>query len=119
MAKNYTEELAEWVKRREASKPRQDRNAVAFLAVRTDVQAAMDAGYSRKTIWEHLRETGKVSCRYETFLRLVQRHLKRRLVTQATPPVPEKPSSPAAKKSPPPAAGSFTFDPKPNKEELI
>ena len=32
MPKTYPEELAEWVKGREAKKPRQDKHVVAFLA---------------------------------------------------------------------------------------
>ena len=48
MPKTYPEELAEWVKGREAKKPRQDKHVVAFLAVKSDVQAALDAGYARK-----------------------------------------------------------------------
>ena len=76
MAKSYTEQLAEWVKKREASRPRQDKNVVAFLAVRADVKDAMDAGYALKTIWEHLHETGKIAYRYETFLKHVKRHIK-------------------------------------------
>ena len=60
MAKSYTEELADWVKKREDSRPRQDKNMVAFLAVRADVKAAVEAGYAFKTIWEHMHETGKL-----------------------------------------------------------
>lgn len=59
MPKTYPEELAEWVKGREAKKPRQDKHVVAFLAVKSDVQAALDAGYAMKTIWEHMKETGE------------------------------------------------------------
>ena len=49
--KTYSEELAEWLKGREARKPRQDKHVVAFLAVKSDVQTALDAGYAMKTIW--------------------------------------------------------------------
>ena len=60
MPKTYPEELAEWVKGREAKKPRQDKHVVAFLAVKSDVQAALDAGYAMKTIWEHMKETDRL-----------------------------------------------------------
>ncbi|MBU0791961.1 MAG: TraK family protein, partial [Gammaproteobacteria bacterium] len=76
MAKSYTDELAEWVKKREASRPRQDKSLVAFLAVRDDIHEAIDAGYSLKTIWEHLHEQGKIPYRYETFLKHVNKHIK-------------------------------------------
>jgi hypothetical protein len=126
MAKSYTDELAEWVKRRDASRPRQDRNVVAFLAVRHDVRTAMAAGYALKTIWEHLLETGKIAYRYETFLKHVRRHIRQ-----------EPPSPPAAGKSEPetgairkpqpdplvksavPEVRGFAFDAKPKKEDLI
>jgi len=82
MPSSYTEELAEWVKKREAAKPkRQDKNWVAFLAVSNDVKAAIVAGYSLTTIWEHLHETGKIQVRYETFAKYVRRHIKSRTST--------------------------------------
>ncbi|WP_232781555.1 TraK family protein, partial [Macrococcoides caseolyticum] len=37
MPKSYTDELAEWVESRAAKKRRRDEAAVAFLAVRADV----------------------------------------------------------------------------------
>jgi hypothetical protein len=132
MAKRYTDELAEWVKKRDASRPRQDRNVVAFLAVRADVEAAMDAGYALKTVWEHLHETGKIPYRYETFLNHVRRHItpkiRRMPATLAACPV--KDSRPAIgapasartaepKKTEVPNVGGFTFDPSPNQEELL
>ncbi|MDO9013673.1 MAG: TraK family protein, partial [Polynucleobacter sp.] len=49
MAKTYPEQLGEWVKRRESTQ--RDKNLVAFLAVRDDVKAAVEAGYSVKTVW--------------------------------------------------------------------
>jgi hypothetical protein len=49
---------------------------VAFLAVKSDVQAALDAGYAMKTIWEHMKETGRLRCRYETFTQHVKRYIK-------------------------------------------
>ncbi|EDC6278224.1 TraK family protein [Escherichia coli] len=135
MAKSYTEQLAEWVKKREASRPRQDKNVVAFLAVRADVKDAMDAGYALKTIWEHLHETGKIAYRYETFLKHVKRHIKQAPPDQVKPAeekpadtgkggskpgskaAPKAPSEP--KKSEAPPVGGFTFDASPKKEDLI
>ncbi len=122
MARSYTDELAEWVKRRDASRPRQDRHVVAFLAARTDVKAAMDAGYALKTIWAHLHEAGRLPYRYETFLKHVRRHIK-----QAPDPAPTKagnarPAGWAAKAEltkDRPSVGGFTFNATPNKEDLI
>ncbi|WP_419604835.1 TraK family protein, partial [Thiolapillus sp.] len=41
MTKTYTEALAEWVKQRQEKRPGQDLAAVAFMAVREDVKAAI------------------------------------------------------------------------------
>ncbi|MGZ9241563.1 MAG: TraK family protein [Candidatus Binatia bacterium] len=74
--KNYTEELAEWVEKQVKRKRRQDATVVAFLALRRDVKAASEAGYALTTIWEHMLETGKLKCSYETFRKHVRRFLK-------------------------------------------
>ncbi|WP_419605606.1 TraK family protein [Thiolapillus sp.] len=55
---------------------RQDLAAVAFMAIREDVKAAIGAGYAQKTIWAHLHEIGKIPYRYETFLKHVRKHIK-------------------------------------------
>ena len=69
MPRSYTQDLAEWVTRRDTSRSRQDTNVVAFLALKPDIQAAITAGYSLVTIWTHLHEMGKIPYRYETFLK--------------------------------------------------
>ncbi len=136
MAKSYTEELAAWVEKRAEKKRRQDAAAVAFMAVKSDVVAAMDAGYALTTIWEHMHETGKVKCSYETFRKHVHRFIRSPPVTPAPSPAsvmpkggdtkPEakgaastskKPETP--KKSEAPKIGGFTFDATPNKEDLL
>lgn len=121
MAKGYPEALAEWVQQQAATHPRQDRNVVAFLAVRADTQAAIAAGYSLKTIWAHLYATGKIAFRYETFLRHIRRH---RLLETAAPGAvdtvsakqPEPLRAPTVLTAGP---GGFSFDATPKKEELI
>ncbi|MCP4290161.1 MAG: TraK family protein [Gammaproteobacteria bacterium] len=131
MAKRYADALAEWVKTREGSRPRQDKHVVAFLAVRSDVKAAMDAGYALKTIWEHMHETGKIAYRYETFLKHVRRHIKAAEINkpvstpsdrkqqenqtgQAKPADGQKP-----KGNNPPSLRGFKYEPIPKKEDLI
>lgn len=47
----------------------------AFLLAKTDVMQAMEAGYDLKTIWEFLRETGRIPFRYETFLKYVRKYI--------------------------------------------
>ncbi|MCU1533291.1 MAG: TraK protein of transfer system [Arthrobacter sp.] len=134
MPKTFPQELAEWVKKREASRARQDKNLVAFLALKSDVQAAMDAGYSLLTIWEHLHDKAKIPYRYETFVKHVRRHIKSRApaagdLSSSRPPDP--PSSPATgraaasrlhssvKPAPPVPLAGFTFDSQPKKEDLL
>lgn len=104
MPKTYPEELAEWVKGREAKKPRQDKHVVAFLAVKSDVQAALDAGYAMKTIWEHMKETGRLRCRYETFTQHVKRYIKAAPVASPPPPATPPDSQPKGAKPEPKAA---------------
>lgn len=131
MAKRYTEELAEWVKQRAASRPRQDKSLVAFLAVRDDIQEAIDAGYALKTIWEHLHEQGKISYRYETFLKHVNKHIKGKKVhptqpakqpisgapvAEATPKTQTKVRAAKVEKAKP---DGFNFNATPSKEDLL
>lgn len=134
MAKSYSDELADWVKRRPSTK--RDKNVVAFLAVRDDVEEALGKGYPVSTIWAHMYEIKRVAFRYEMFLHYVNRHIRRRRPKEPAPaiaPVPP-PGAPAAVKVTPPKPGKqsgvaavkqlstptgFTFNAAPNKEELL
>lgn len=130
MAKSYTAELSAWVESRK-KRNRQDAAAVAFLAIKGDIVDAIRAGYAVVTIYEHLHETGKIRCSYETFRKHVKRHIK-----SAPPPdrfqtdpavkksearglKAETASRPASRKSNPSAIDGFTFDAKPKKEDLF
>ncbi|MBP8176203.1 MAG: TraK family protein [Xanthomonadales bacterium] len=130
MANRYADELAEWVSARPAPRPRQDRSLVAFLAVKEDVRAALEAGYAMKTIWAHLQATGRIESRYETFTLHVKRHL--RTPPPAQPPTAAQaqrpPGGPAATSPPapreprktlPPSVGGFTFNATPKTEDLF
>jgi hypothetical protein len=130
MAENFSNQLAQWVEQRGLQ--RSDKNLVAFMAVRDDVKLAIDAGYAVKTIWANLRETGRIDLGYRTFLNYVRRCLGSSPEPAAASPV--KPAAPVAAVAPP-AQGSnpvktptrvmplampgFTYDPVPNKEELL
>lgn len=123
MANTYTEALGEWVKKRKTTRPRQDLAAVAFMAVRKDVKAALDAGYSMKTIWEHMHEIGKITYRYETFLKHVRRYIKEAKKETAAETQEKQQAAKSGQKQEtkpkrPPADG-FTYDPIPKKEDLI
>jgi hypothetical protein len=117
-ATSYPKQLAQWVNQ-PASKLR-DRHLATFMAVRNDVEAALDAGFTAKTIWANMRETGRVDFCYETFLRHVKRCFSAAPARKAVPIVKAKgrteaePVIVAA-----PTMPGFTFNPVPNKEELL
>ncbi len=115
----YPDELATWIEKRAAKKRRQDAAVVAFLAARGDVNAAMDSGYAVTTIYEHMHETGRVKCSYETFRKHVKQFIKPGLALRA--PAQQKGESLAKKPKAPAPTGiaSFNFNPVPNKEELL
>ncbi len=134
MTKSYSDELAEWVRRRPSTK--RDKNVVAFLAVRDDVEEALSKGYPVSTIWAHMYENKRVAFRYEMFLHYVNRHIRRPKEQPATIATVTAPGSPAAgkatvpkpgkqapvsvvKSSPSSAPAGFTFNAAPNKEELL
>ncbi|RIQ76260.1 conjugal transfer protein TraK [Bordetella avium] len=132
MPKSYTDELAEWVESRAAKKRRRDEAAVAFLAVRADVEAALASGYALVTIWEHMRETGKVKFSYETFRSHARRHIKAKPADVPAPqakaavrapktPEPRRPKQGGKAEKPAPAAAptGFTFNPTPDKKDLL
>lgn len=122
MGKRYLEELAAWAKERAPQKRQQDAAVVAFVAVKSDVEHAIAAGYALTTIWAHMRETAKVRCSYETFRKHVHRFIttpaSHQTVSSAVPPsAPKKPSRSSHRK----AGGipGFQFNPIPNDEDLF
>jgi hypothetical protein len=130
MAKTYPDQLGLWVKLRKST--RRDKNLVAFLAVRDDVKAALEAGYAVKTVWANMHECQRIEFGYDTFLNQVKRLIRRPQTSQAamlaTPTAAiddSKPTSKAAAKKPaaqtmkPEAATGFTFNSAPKKEDLI
>ncbi|MDX6018615.1 TraK family protein [Shewanella indica] len=124
MSKRYTEELAEWAEKRAKKKRRQDAVAVAFLAVKANVSEAMAAGYALTTIYEHMHETGRIKCSYETFRRHVRRYIK--AGSAALPSTnlakrepTEQKAKPAKAKQEQPKKGGFEYNATPNKEDLI
>ena len=144
MPKHSDSALQRWANTRAGQRPRQDQGTVAFLAVRQEVQAGLQAGYALKTIWRFMHETGKVQTRYETFLKHARRHLDQPTTGSAATPVsalpaPQPVTMPAqvatklAAASPLASSGAaaptvatvpmgltgFTYNAVPNKEELF
>lgn len=119
MGKTYPDQLAEWVARTPSSK--RDRNLAAFLAVRDDATAGLDAGYPAKTVWRNLRDSGRIAFSYDAFLRYLRRH---GTLPAAPVPPPAAPESPSPSTQPPATAkpgqpAAFVFNPVPRKEELL
>ena len=115
----YVEQLAAWVRESEGPRPRQDKNLAAFLAVKTDVEAALKARFPVKTIWAHLRSTERICCRYETFLTHVRQHI-------TEPPTPPEAGASASASVPEPgpsraepSAPGFNFKPAPDKKDIF
>jgi Family of unknown function (DUF5338) len=144
MPKSYTDDLAAWVKDRAEKKRRRDEAAVAFLAVKEKVADALAAGYALTTIWEHMSATGMVKFSYETFRAHARRYIKAKAAPEPTPtPSAPKEASPATAPQPTrtqqsgnaakPASGAqatptttkpagipgFTFNPNPDKKDLL
>jgi hypothetical protein len=108
MTKNYTEELAAWIEER--SRKGRGKKLAVFFGVADDVRAALDAGYSAKTIWSNLQETGRIDFRYETFMRYVNRLIKKgpeaKPGTQSGQNLVAAGAAPAAHEMPPPPAST-------------
>lgn len=135
MAKSYPDQLAEWVKRRESNTKR-DKNLVAFLAVRGDIQLAIEAGYAVKTIWANMHDENRVAFGYDTFLNYVNRHIRAKAIKAAAPVATKTPTTleqptkkggnttttPASsepKVKVPEATPGFIFNSQPDAKELI
>lgn len=73
--RHYTDELSAWATGRKAGR---GRKRVAFLAIRDDVEDAIRHGFPVRTIWEHMQETGRTDCCYETFARHVRLFIRKR-----------------------------------------
>lgn len=92
------------------------RNKVAFLALKDDITVALSDGWSMKAIWETLSIEEKISFSYKTFSMYVAQFIDNpyKPHTQENIREDEREKS----KSPEKIRG-FTFNPKPNLEELL
>ena len=76
MGKNFSEELGEWLSRR--NRTQRDRNLVAFLAVLDDVKEGLKTGYSAKAVWAYLLESKRIGFGYDTFLNYANRFIDKK-----------------------------------------
>ncbi|HHT9914906.1 TPA: TraK family protein [Legionella pneumophila] len=91
-------------------------NKAAFLALKQDIASALADGWSIKLVWETLVEEGKISFSYKTFCGYVARLIaadKKSPIQENT-----KEDEQAKSKTKTEIRG-FTFNPKPNLEELL
>lgn len=72
MEKNILERLAE--KTAKSGSLHAKRNLAVFLALRDQINLAINSGWSVKDIWELLHDEGKMVISYQVFLRLVKKH---------------------------------------------
>lgn len=71
----FLEDLRQRSQKRASGRSRTSSVLSSFLLIRDDVVQALEAGYAKKTIWEHMHEIGRAPYRYETFLRHVKKHI--------------------------------------------
>lgn len=131
MAKSLSARIAERIARK---KPAGNvRNRAAFLALRGEVQQAIDDGWPVKTIWETLHDEEKVAFSYQAFRGYVNRLILSPSANgEATPLVvadqprqaaprlaPQSAKQPSEWKPEKPTATGFTFNRTPKKEDLL
>jgi hypothetical protein len=129
---NFVDGLKTWAKADAESKHRRrvDEKLVAFIAVREDVQEALNAGFSLKTIWRYMAEKEMVSMSYETFRKHAHNHTTWRITMESpsAPPTARNDGSPVIKNPTAPPAEpiktssqkrEFAYNPQPNIKELL
>lgn len=90
-------------------------NKAAFLALKKDIASALADGWSIKLVWETLVEEGKISFSYKTFCGYVARLI----AAEKKPSMQENTKDEQAKSKTKNEIRGFTFNPKPNLEELL
>lgn len=139
MNKKFSVRLDEWVRKKEVTRVRKDKNLVTFLALKEDIKEALNNGFSMKTVWEFMYENEHFKLRYETFVKYVNKHIKNEIkiiktiekkpeLTQQENNKTPKTKSPKILKSEKinneqkhqdKTISGFVFDATPNKEDLI
>jgi hypothetical protein len=112
MAKSLSERIAERVKKDPGKSKRSNR--MIFVALRGEIEKALNDGWTVKVIWETLREEEKVTLSYQAFNRYVKQLIKDQppIQGETVTETPEKPPKPEGIKE-------FKFNANPKKEDLI
>ena len=112
--KTLSERIAERAKAKPSATPHANRAIV--LALRKDIQQALDDGWSVRAVYQTLYDEGRLTFSYQAFRRYVnQIHLGKPLPTRHRPAPPSSPVRTGTST----AATGFSFDPSPKKEDLL
>ena len=116
----YSDELTLWLndKNKPRKKPPQNKCIVEFIAAKNDITEAIAAGHTLYSIWEHMKETGKISSGYQTFVKHTKKYLKtenqeKGNQAQEMKSVEKPVMKPSAK------IAGFTFNSQPNIKDLV
>jgi hypothetical protein len=116
MEKSLSERIADRVLKQKSSAG--DQNRAVFLALRDEIQKAINDGWTVMVIWKTLRTEGKVDFSYQAFRTYVKS-----LTTPRPPDSNPNPESVQGSVPPPPAPPlsrrAFVFDPVPDKRKLL
>lgn len=110
--KALTERIAE--RQRSAAPSSAGANRAVMLALRGDIQQALDDGWSVLAIYQTLHDEGQLTFSYQAFRRHVNRHLLGKQPAQ-----PKQRASSSTTEKPHAAPHKFTFNPSPNPRDLI
>jgi Family of unknown function (DUF5338) len=117
MSKNLSERISVKVNQ---EKPRRGKQSLAtFLALKPEIEGAINDGWPVKLIWETLHQEKKVSFGYQMFLRLVNRHHMKKDQKAAGNALPKKDRQEFRKANPGSGIQQFNFDSSTNQEDLI
>lgn len=112
--KTLSERIAERACEKSACAPHANRAVI--LALRNDIQQALDDGWSVLAVYHTLYDESRVTFSYQAFRRYVNRIHLGKLATEKR--LPRQPNETALERSAAPVTG-FSFNPSPNKEELL
>ncbi|MBD3812848.1 MAG: TraK family protein [Betaproteobacteria bacterium] len=113
--KTLSERIAERVRAKSANSPRSNRAII--LALRKDIQQALDDGWSVRAVYQTLYDENRVTFSYQAFRRYVnQIHLGRPSTDTSQS---RQANKTGIKGSAAPASGGFSFDPAPKKTDLF
>lgn len=109
MARSLSERVAAHQNKKGNDKQRTAK--VEFIALKQDIAEALEAGWSMKAVWETLSSEGKISFGYKAF-----RNYVITLIKEAQENTKE---GEQIEDSPKHQIKGFSFNPKPNLEELV